>query len=53
VLLMLGGLSALAGSSALLASGRTTVLALLGRAGRSGLARGRRAAGRLSRRRQR
>jgi len=52
VVLMLGGLSALAGSSALMASTRTTVLALLGRAGRAGLARGRRASSRLSRRRQ-
>jgi hypothetical protein len=52
VVLLLGGLSALAGSSALLASGRTTMLALLGRAGRAGLARGRRASSRLSRRRR-
>ena len=52
VLLILGGLSALAGSSALMASGRTTVLALLGRAGRAALARRRRPWSRLSRRRQ-
>jgi hypothetical protein len=52
VLLMLGGLSALAGSSALMASGRVTVLDLLGRARRAGLARGRRAFGRRSPRRQ-
>lgn len=52
VVLMLGGLSALAGSSALLASGRTTLNALLGRAGRAGLARGRRAWSRLALRRQ-
>jgi hypothetical protein len=52
VVLMLGGLSALAGSSALLASGRTTMLALLGRAGRAGLARSRRARSRMSRRRR-
>ncbi len=50
VVLMVGGLSALAGSSALMASARTSVLGLLGRAGRAGLARRRSAWSRLSRR---
>jgi hypothetical protein len=52
LVLMLGGLSALAGSSALMASSRTTMLALLGRAGQAGLTRSRRAWSSLSRRRR-